>query len=141
MRSLVIILGILVFVGCTKNAKRYQTKVLNNYIENDKKEWLENKLDNNVLYLFFLYGFNNEIIEIDYHNVTLKETSVTTDESLGLATVLVINKNADTNLKIKVSKGTELVFNPFEFESNKIGIYFNEDTLICQPFRYAPTFE
>lgn len=141
MRNLKIFLAILVISGCAKTTKQYEIRVLNNYIENNKKEWLENKLDNNILYLFFLSGFNNDLVEINYNTISLKEKSVTTDESLGLATVLAIIKNAETNLKIKVSDGPELVLNPFDFESNKIGVYFNGDTLICQPFRFAPSFE
>ena len=141
MRSLIIILTLLVFFGCTTKTKHYEIKVLHNYIENNEIERHENKLDNNVLYLFFLSGFKDDIIEINYDNISLKENSVSTDESLGKATTIVFNKSAITNLKIKVSNGPELVFNPFEFDSNKMGIYFNGDTLICQPFRYAPRFE
>lgn len=103
MRNLKIILTILVVSGCAKTTKQYETKVLNNYIENNKKEWLESRLDNNVLYLFFLSGFNNDMVEISYHNITFNEKSVKTDESLGLATLVTFIKNADTNLKIKVS--------------------------------------
>lgn len=141
MKGSIIIIILLIVFGCAKTTKKYEVRVLEHCIENKEKEWLENKLDNNVLYLFFLSGFKNDVIEIKYHDITFKEKSVITDQSLGLATVIVINKNADTNLKIRVSEGPELVFNPFEYESNKMGVYFKGDTLMCQPFRYAPTFE
>ncbi len=141
MNRLIILIGIFLIAGCNQKTKNYKTKVIFNYIENREVKKLEDNTDDDILYLFFTSGFQNDDVNINYYKTIINRKSITTEKSTSLATLIVISKNVDGDLTISISNGPKLKFNPFDCESNYWDIGLRKDTLFAQPYRHIPTFE
>jgi hypothetical protein len=119
---------------------QYEISIDYEIMENRKRNWVEEQLDDNLIYLFFDGGFENDVFTITYGNSILNVDSVSTDQVIGMAHLEVIT-NSVSNITIRKSNGPIADIDLSKSQSNYWHVWFYKDTLKVQAARYAPSYE
>ena len=132
--------GLILIFGCTSGQTEYTTIINYDPIGNIKYMIEENPCQEYNIYVHFDGGFEDDEITIRYGQTKTQIDSVTTDESTGYATHVIIPLFGVPEVSVSKSNGPILKIDVSKSQSNIWSIYFYHDTLVAQALKRLPIY-